>query len=143
MAHKRWSENLFADAGFGLAHPSDSKIKATSRDDFKAFGSDSHPITDDAGNSIITGGPLRTAPYLYRYPLGLLVWYWLQYYYPIFEHDGFIPQKNGESSRMEKGKTMAIRRDFTAVIFYYTSRGGFAQLYFDLLRVHIPVHSDP
>lgn len=138
MAHKRWSDNLFGGNADGLNPASRNRINAAELQANQPFDAGSHPPTDNSSSSLISGGSLRTAPYLYRYPFGLLVWYWLQYYYPIFEHDAFIPQKNGESSRMEKGKTMAIRRDFTAVISYYTSRGGFAQLYFDLLRDQVP-----
>jgi len=138
MAHKRWSDNLFAGNADGTNPAYRNSINAAELHDNQRFDDESHSPTDTSSSSIITGGPLRTAPYLYRYPFGLLVWYWLQYYYPIFEHDAFIPQKNGESSRLEKGKTMAIRRDFTSVISYYTSRGGFAQLYFDLLRDQVP-----
>jgi hypothetical protein len=39
---------------------------------------------------------------------------------------------------MERGKTLAIRPHFTPVIAYYASRGGFAQLYFDVLRDQVP-----
>jgi hypothetical protein len=123
MAHKRISENVFSGMGEGVGLSNGVSLGG---------------ITGDSGTPILTGGPLRTAPYLYRYPLGLLVWYWLQYYYPLFEHSAYIPQKNGESSRMEKGKTMAIRRHFDPVISYYASKGGFAQLYFDLLRDQVP-----
>lgn len=83
--------------------------------------------------------PLRTAPFTYKYPLGLIAWFWLQYYYPIFAHPQFIPQKNGETDRLEAGKTLAIRTSFRPVIEFYASRGGFPQLHYDLLRDAVPV----
>lgn len=82
--------------------------------------------------------PLRGHPVAYRYPLGILVWYWLQYYYPIFAHDQFVPQKNGESPDMQPGVTLAIRRPFIELVKYYSTTGGLAQLRYDLLKDDVP-----
>jgi len=37
------------------------------------------------------------------YPFGLLIYYWLLYYYPIFASKVFIPQKNGETPELRSG----------------------------------------
>lgn len=89
------------------------------------------------------GGPLRGALFAIRFPLGLIVWFWLQYYYPIFSHPYFIPQKNGETTDLRDGKTLAIRRPFAPVVSYYESRGGFAQLHYDLLKNEVPAEIGP
>lgn len=94
--------------------------------------------SDPSDFELGVGGTLRKAPFTVRYPLGIIVWYWLQYYYPIFAHPHFIPQKNGETSQMSDGRTLAIRRPFGPVINYYASRGGFAQLHYDLLKNEVP-----
>lgn len=67
----------------------------------------------------------------------------MQYYYPIFAHTEFIPQKNGESKQMQKGRTLAIRPSFLPVIAYYADKGAFAQLYFDMLRDQVPADIRP
>jgi hypothetical protein len=147
-AHHRVVENRFAGAAVvtsksGFAKKSwDASMSDGFLDvsDIRSQGYRIASASNASSNESIlsTGGPLRTAPFLYAYPLGLLVWYWLQYYYPIFAHSEFIPQKNGESERMEKGRTLAIRHHFLPVIAYYAHRGGFAQLYFDVLRDQVP-----
>jgi hypothetical protein len=121
----------------------DNGFSVGASDTTGAIGSATASNTSTGANILTTGGPLRTAPFLNAYPLGLLVWYWMQYYYPIFAHADFIPQKNGESERMERGKTLAIRSHFLPVITYYANRGGFAQLYFDVLRDQVPAGIRP
>ncbi|MEX0770239.1 MAG: HNH endonuclease domain-containing protein [Balneolaceae bacterium] len=72
------------------------------------------------------------------YPFGLLIYYWVLFYYPIFAHKDFIPQKNGETPELRKGRTIAFRREFNKVIEYYRNRGGFPQFRFDLIHDQIP-----
>ena len=72
------------------------------------------------------------------YPFGLLIYYWVLYYYPIFASEVFIPQKNGETPELRRGTTIAFRREFNKVIEYYNARGGFPQFRFDLIHGDIP-----
>lgn len=72
------------------------------------------------------------------YPMGLLVYYWILYYYPIFSNRNFIPQKNGENPSLSQGKTIAFRRQFNLVIDYYEIRGGLMQFKFDLIQGEVP-----
>lgn len=72
------------------------------------------------------------------YPFGLLIYYWVLYYYPIFSSDVFIPQKNGETPELRRGTTIAFRREFNQVIQFYKDRGGFPQFRFDLIHGDIP-----
>lgn len=72
------------------------------------------------------------------YPFGLLIYYWLLYYYPLFSYKEFIPQKNGETPNLKSGTTIAFRREFNKVISYYKDRGGFAQFRFDLIHGDVP-----
>jgi hypothetical protein len=95
-------------------------------------------ISDLIGNNSEGKTPMSHHPVVFRYPLGLLVWFWLQYYYPIFSSEVFIPQKNGESPDREPGKTLAIRPLFESVSRFYKEIGGFPQFYFDLLHDTIP-----
>jgi len=78
------------------------------------------------------------------YPFGLLIYYWILYYYPIFSSDIFIPQKNGETSQLRRGKTIAFRREFNKVIEFYRDKGGLPQFRFDLIHGGIPesIHRD-
>ncbi|MEX0770248.1 MAG: hypothetical protein WD035_05920 [Balneolaceae bacterium] len=72
------------------------------------------------------------------YPFGLLVYYWLLYYYPIFSNSVFIPQKNGETPELRSGTTIAFRREFNRVIEFYENKGAFPQFRFDLIQGKIP-----
>jgi hypothetical protein len=76
--------------------------------------------------------------YWISYPMGLLVYYWLMYYYPIFAHIQFIPQKNGESRLLESGKTIAFRREFNVIIDFYRHIGGHQRFRIDLVHNTIP-----
>ena len=87
---------------------------------------DQSPHKNKAGNGWVS------------YPFGLLVYYWLLYYYPIFASEVFIPQKNGETPELERGKTIAFRREFNKVIDYYKRRGGFPQFRFDFIHEDVP-----
>lgn len=73
-----------------------------------------------------------------RYPYGLLIYYWLLYYYPLFSHRVFIPQKNGETPKLEHGKTIAFRREFDKVIKFYHDKGGLQQFRYDLIQDDVP-----
>jgi hypothetical protein len=72
------------------------------------------------------------------YPFGLLIYYWVLYYYPIFSSEVFIPQKNGETPELKRGTTIAFRREFNKVIRFYRDKGGFPQFRFDLIHGNIP-----
>ena len=73
-----------------------------------------------------------------RYPYGLLIYYWLLYYYPLFSHEVFIPQQNGESPLVEEGNNIAFRSDYNKVIQFYRTRGGLQQFRYDLIQDDIP-----
>lgn len=73
-----------------------------------------------------------------EYPFGLLIYYWLLYYYPLFSHTNFIPQKNGESPSLESGKTIAFRREYNEIINHYEQRGDLPQFRYDLIQDDIP-----
>lgn len=77
------------------------------------------------------------------YPLGLLIERWILYYYPIFEHDQFIPQLNGERNLSEPSNKILFRRDFTDIIDYYRMYGGFSAFYSDFRRGNIPDELQP
>lgn len=89
-------------------------------------------VTDQNPHKEITGNGWVS------YPFGLLIYYWLLYYYPIFASDIFIPQKNGEKPDLRRGTTIAFRREFNDVIRFYRDRGGFPQFRFDLIHGELP-----
>lgn len=62
------------------------------------------------------------------FPLGLLILKWMEYYYPIFSNELFIPQKYGDS----KQRTIAFRSEFKKVIDLYTTTRLADQLFYDL-----------
>jgi len=72
------------------------------------------------------------------YPFGLLIYYWLLYYYPIFASEIFIPQKNGETPELRSGNTIAFRREFNQIIDFYRDKGGLPVFRSDLIRGNIP-----
>lgn len=72
------------------------------------------------------------------YPLGLLVERWILYYYPLFEHERFIPQLNGEKDLSKPSKKVQFRKELTAVIEYYRLNGGFSAFYSDYRRGTLP-----
>ena len=59
-------------------------------------------------------------------PLGLLIEKWMLYYYPIFESTIFIPQINGENTKI------AFQEQLKPVINYYSNRGGISVFYNEL-----------
>ena len=62
------------------------------------------------------------------FPLGLVVLKWLEYYYPIFENNRFVPQKNGDSPT----HSLAFRNAFNEIIHQYSSGLGYYQFNRDL-----------
>ncbi len=64
------------------------------------------------------------------FPLGLLILKWLKYYYPIFSHDSFIPQKHGDSRQ----RTIAFRSELEKVIDLYPTTKTSDQLFYDLKK---------
>jgi len=71
------------------------------------------------------------------YPTGFLVEKWVEYYYPIIEHQTFIPQKGGEK---EHGKTkrLAFRNLFKQLTIHYKPNGGFKAFWRDYKRGSLP-----
>lgn len=65
---------------------------------------------------------------------GILVYNWLQYYYPIIDSDIFIRQKNGET---EDANNLAFRPLFREVTQYYRLRGGLSVFINDLKKGRI------
>lgn len=57
-------------------------------------------------------------------PVGLLVFKWLEYYYPIIEAN--LPQKNGDDVL---GKSLAFRTDFKEITDFYADKGGLSVFY--------------
>ena len=72
------------------------------------------------------------------YPFGLLIYYWVLYYYQIFDQPVFIPQKNGASPSLKKGRNIAFRQQFQDVIEFYKDKGGLSQFRYDLIHSSIP-----
>ena len=59
-------------------------------------------------------------------PLGLLIEKWLIYYYPILDSKIYIPQINGEKTKI------SFQEQFKKVIDYYSLQGGLSVFYNDL-----------
>lgn len=64
-------------------------------------------------------------------PLGLLVYKWLEYYYPIIKSDVYIPQKNGD---IPGGKSLAFRADLKTVTDFYRDKGGMSVFFSDFKK---------
>lgn len=64
-------------------------------------------------------------------PLGLLVYKWLEYYYPIIDSQIFIPQKNGDA---EDGKSLAFRSMFKELTLFYADKGGMSVFFSELKK---------
>lgn len=60
-------------------------------------------------------------------PVGVLVEYWIYYYYPLFD-EKTIPQIAGES------KNLAFENELKELIEYYRIKGGFSAFYMDFQR---------
>jgi hypothetical protein len=67
-------------------------------------------------------------------PTGILVFFWLRYYYPLIDSEKFIPQKNGETEISNK---LVFRTIFKDVTRYYKDRGGISVFINDLKRGRI------
>jgi len=66
-------------------------------------------------------------------PLGLVILKWIEYYYPIFDSEHFIPQKNGDKLQ----KSLAFRDIFNKVIKHYKKGLGYLQLNEELKTGHV------
>ena len=67
-------------------------------------------------------------------PTGIMVFFWLKYYYPLIDSEKFIPQKSGET---EVSNKLAFRSVFKDVTRYYKDRGGISVFINDLKRGRI------
>ena len=117
-AHKRIDENPFArvtDAGEWRGAPSTRETPSTRKPTAPVDEASRKRIqpNDETGRKHIHPDDgsdqkpiLPNAPYVISYPLGLLVYFWMFYYYPIFAHRVFIPQKNGETPGLDAGRTI-------------------------------------
>ena len=57
-------------------------------------------------------------------PLSLIADKWIEYYWPIIEHERFIPQKRGEQPHC--ARPMAFREALERLVAHYRNRGGLA-----------------
>lgn len=57
-------------------------------------------------------------------PLSLIVDKWIEYYWPLIEHELFIPQKRGELPQC--AKPLAFREALARLVAFYRSQGGLA-----------------
>ena len=64
-------------------------------------------------------------------PLGLLIYKWLEYYYPIIDSRFFIPQKNGDT---EGGRSLAFRSDLKELTSFYSNKGGMSVFFSELRK---------
>lgn len=99
---------------------------------------DENPFAREADDGSDLKHILPNAPYVISYPLGLLIYFWMFYYYPIFAHRVFIPQKHGEGPGLDAGRTIAFRREFNRVIDFYRDKGGLPQFRYDLIHESVP-----
>jgi hypothetical protein len=72
------------------------------------------------------------------YPLGLLIEKWIFYYYPLFEHERFIPQLNGERGFDQPSKKVLFRKELTEIVDHYRLNGGMSAFYSEYRRGTIP-----
>lgn len=68
--------------------------------------------------------------------LGLIADKWLEYFWPLFESETFIPQKRGE--RRGCPKPVAFRAELEALIALYRSRGGLCAFSVDQRSDQLP-----
>ena len=121
------------EASRKLIHPDD---KPATKNDPRDDGPSRKLLLPDDGS---TQKPiLPNAPYVISYPLGLLVYFWMFYYYPIFAHRVFIPQKHGEGPDLGAGRTIAFRREFNSVIDFYRDKGGLPQFRCNPIHQSLP-----
>ena len=67
-----------------------------------------------------------------RLPMGLLVMFWIKYYYPILAYKKHIPQINGNN------RPLVFRNHLSPVISYYDRSLGFTEFYKHLQQGNIP-----
>ena len=65
-----------------------------------------------------------------RYPMGLLLLRWIEYYYPLLSHEVFVPQKYGDS----ENRTIAFRKEFKELTRLYPYSSDYYPLEHDLKR---------
>ena len=70
-------------------------------------------------------------------PLSLIADKWLEYFWPLFESETFIPQKRGE--RRVCPKPVAFRAELDALIALYRSRGGLCAFSVDHRSDQLPI----
>ena len=70
-----------------------------------------------------------------RLPVGLLVWKWILYYYPIVDKN--LPQRNGEDPTNTKSAQISFRRSLKKITDYYSRRGGYDAFFNDLIQSRI------
>ena len=132
-AHKRIDENPFArEKGTGEGGAGEGR-GVTSTRETPSTRERIHPDDGSASKPI-----LPNAPYVISYPIGLLVYFWMFYYYPIFAHRVFIPQKHGEGPDLGAGRTIAFRREFNRVIDFYRDKGGLPQFRCNPIHQSLP-----
>lgn len=54
----------------------------------------------------------------------MLVEKWIFSYYPLFEHERFIPQLKGERAPGRSSRKLSFREEMTEIVDYYRSNGG-------------------
>lgn len=64
-------------------------------------------------------------------PAGLLALRWIEYYWPLVEHEGFVPQLHGERAG---GTTLTFRPALTALVRAYRTHGSLDGFHADMQR---------
>lgn len=77
-----------------------------------------------------------------EFPVGLIVEKWINYYWPIFAHCKFIPQKPKEGEGKRK-LYLSFRNDFQTVINFYRDKNGLSGFYLDYSSDNIPMEINP
>lgn len=72
------------------------------------------------------------------FPFSYLIAYYIQYYYPIFDHNPSIPQLKSESKKNICSHQSAFREEFDLIINFYSDKGGFNVLWNDIKKDTIP-----
>ena len=67
-------------------------------------------------------------------PLGLLIYKWLEYYYPIIASEIYIPQKNGDALG---GKSLSFRNDLKYITDFYQGKGGMSVFFSDFKKGNV------
>ena len=69
-------------------------------------------------------------------PMRLIAEKWFRYYWPLFDSDEFIPQKDGELAVC--AKPVAFRKPLMEIILAYRNRGGLSQFVLDAANGQLP-----